>query len=123
EALLAFNLIRKGGVLISLLDALADTATALIRAGDAGVAERLWQATAPGQPGHRRAAAAAALGRLVRRNLLRPLPSDRLAALVEDETQDPYARREVLEGLGHLPAGDVPPQLVQTLRRAADVPP
>jgi hypothetical protein len=117
EALLAFNLIRKGGVLISLLDALDDTAAALIRAGDAGVAERLWQATAPGQPEHRRAAAAAALGRLLRRDLLRPLPADRLAALVEDETLDRYARRVVLESLGHLPSGEIPPPIEHVLRR------
>ena len=68
EALLGFNLIREGGVLISLLDALADTGAALIQAGDASAVGRLWQAVAPGQPGHRRAAAAAALGRLLRRN-------------------------------------------------------
>jgi hypothetical protein len=118
EALLAFNLIRKGGVLISLLDALDDTAAALILRGDASAAERLWQATAPGQPDHRRAAAAAALSRLLRRGLLHPVPADRLAALVEDETLDRYARSVVFESLGHLPSGPIPPQIEGVLRRA-----
>ncbi len=123
DALLGFNLIRKGGVLISLIDALADAAAALIRRGDGGAAERLWQATAFGQPEHRRTAAAAALGRLLRRGLLRPLPTDRLAALVEDETLDRYARREVLEGLGHLPAGEVPSRILHVLRARSAIPP
>ena len=118
EALLAFNLIRKGGVLISLLDALDETAAALIRGGDSSIGERLWQATALGQPDYRRAAAAAALGRMLRRGLLHALPADRLAALVEDETLDRYARRVVLESLGHLPSGEIPPQIDRVLRRA-----
>jgi hypothetical protein len=116
DALLGFNLIRKGGVLISLIDALADAAAALIRNGDDGAIERLWQATTSGNPEYRRTAAVAALGRLLRRGLLRPLPTDRLADLIEDETLDRYARREVLEGLGHLAAEDVPPRILQVLR-------
>jgi hypothetical protein len=123
DALLGFNLIRKGGVLISLIEALADTAALLIQSGDGGAAERLWQATVSGQPEHRRTAAAAALGRLLRRGLLRALPTDRLATIVEDETLDRYARREVLEGLGHLPAEEVPPRILHLLRRALGNPP
>ena len=49
-------------MLISLLDALDDTAAALISAGDSSAEEQLWEATASGQPEHRRAASAAALG-------------------------------------------------------------
>jgi hypothetical protein len=120
EALLGFNLIRQGGVLISLLDGLTDTAAALIQAGDASAVERLWQAAAPGQPEHRRAAAAAALGRLLRRNLLGPFPVDRVTELAEDESLDPFARRELLESLGHLPAGEALPQIEGTLRHALD---
>jgi HEAT repeat protein len=123
EALLGFNLIRQGGVLISLLDALADTVAALRQAGDASAVGRLWQAAAPGQPEHRRAAAAATLGRLLRRNLLQPLPVDRVTGLVEDESLDPYARREVLESLGHVPADEALPQIERVLRRALDHPP
>jgi hypothetical protein len=118
EALLGFTLIREGGVLISLLDALADTAAALIHTGDTGVAERLWQAAASGQPKPLRAAAAAALGRLLRRKLLRPLPEDRIVRLLQDETLDHYARRSVLEGLGHVPTEEVTPQIEAGLRRA-----
>jgi hypothetical protein len=123
EALLAFSLIGEGGVLISLPEGLADTTAALIKAGHAAAPERLWQAAAPGQPEHRRAAAAGALGRLLRRNLLHPLPVDRLVALVEDETLDRAARRDVIEGLGHLPATEVPPQIAQALRGALAAPP
>lgn len=85
EALLGFNLIREGGVLISLLDALTDTAVALTRGGDASAADWLWRAATPEESEHRRAAAAAVLGRLLRRNLLRPLPANRITDRIEDE--------------------------------------
>jgi hypothetical protein len=116
ETLLAFNLIREGGVLLRLLDALTDTATTLLQAGEDRAAEILWQAASPGQPDHRRTAAAAALGRLVRRNLLHPLPVDRLVSLIQDETLDRYAAREILDGLGYLPPDEVPSAIVQALR-------
>ena len=97
---------------------MADTSAALISAGEVGVADRLWHATSFGQPEYRRAAAAAALGRLVRRNLLRPLPVDRLIGLVEDDSLDRYARIEVLKGIGYLPAEIAPPLIVEWLRRS-----
>ena len=101
DALLAFKIIREGGVLISFLDALSDTVATLIRSGDASAVERLWWATASDQAQHRRDAAAAALGRLLRQNLLRPIPAARLVSLVEDATLDHYARRVVFVGLGY----------------------
>ena len=48
---------------------------------------------------------------------------DRLTALVEDDSLDPYARREVLESLGHIPAGEVLPQIEGVLRRSLSDPP
>lgn len=119
DALLAFKPNAEGGVLISLVDALADTVAALVRAGDSTAATgRLWEATACDQPEHRRAAATGALARLLRRNLLRPISADRLTALVEDESLDSYARREMLAALGHVPKEEVAPQILKALRRA-----
>lgn len=113
DALLDFNLVRGGGVLISLLNALTDNAIALIRAGHTSVIEELWQATGVAQPQHRRAAAAAVLGKLLRRRILEPLPAERMSALLQDQTLDRYARREILDALGY--AGTLPSDLLQTV--------
>jgi hypothetical protein len=120
EALLGFGMVREGGVLISLIDALADNAAALIRAGDTTAVEQLWQTAQAGQPEFRRTAAAAALGRLIRRRLLHPLPEARVLGLLRDGSLDAYARREVLDALGYPPPGALPAEILRTVRRFID---
>jgi hypothetical protein len=121
DSLLGFDLIRKGGVLISLFDALTDTAAALVREGNGTVLDRLWHATGPEQPAHRRAAAAAAIGRLIRRNVLQPLPLERIAGLLQDENLDGYARREILHALGYLPAGAFAAEIISAVQAFVEV--
>jgi len=123
DALLDFNLIRQGGVLISLLNALADNAKALVQTGDETAVEALWQATRQGQPQHRRDAACAVLGRLIRDGVLPPSPPGRVKDLLQDETIDPYARRVVLEALGHTGSHSLSEEIMEFIRSLARIVP
>jgi hypothetical protein len=117
QALLQFEQPGQGdGVLLSLVDALADTASTLIASGDQSVAEQLWQALDPGSPAHRRIAATAAIASLLRRQCL-PDPSyDRVWQVVQDHTLNPFARKELLDALGDVPRGSLPPRILDNLR-------
>ena len=104
HALLAFKPIREG-VLISVIEAIADTSASLIRGGKTeSFASLLEAARSSGTP-HRRAAAVASIARLLRAEIVTTLPASELIEIARDKSVDIYARRELLEATGHLPRG------------------
>ena len=119
RALLAFEPVTQTGVLLSLVEALADIASVLTRKGNTTPVEELWEATTSGNPPHRRDAAAAALAQLV---LSQDIPGDaapKIFRLARDPQLDHYARRNLLEAIGHFPRGSVPPVILDEIHQLA----
>ncbi|CAN5708997.1 hypothetical protein BH23PLA1_BH23PLA1_27790 [soil metagenome] len=119
RTLVEFGMFKEGGVLISLIDALADCAAAMIASGRLDAGGILWRSTRRDQPSHRRIAAAAALARLLRRRLLRLDCASELIDLIRDDSLDIFARREILDAAGFVGQGSPDPALVETLRMIA----
>ncbi len=119
RALLAFEPPTQGGVLLSLIDALADVARVLNGKGITSPIEELWKSTASGNPPHRRTAASAALARLVWSEEIQGDAAPEILRLVRDSQLDPYARRNLLEAIGHFARGSIPPVIVQEIRQLA----
>ena len=102
RVLVNFETVNEGNVLISLIDALADCAAAVISSGRVDAQSILWRSTRGDQPTHRRIAAAATLGRLIRRQLLRSSCVSEVLDLTRDESLHIFARRELLGAVGHV---------------------
>jgi hypothetical protein len=111
--------VKEEGVLLSLIEALADCAAAMIKSGKLDAETILWQSTAEDQPSPRRIAAAAALSRLIRRRLLQRPCVDLILDRIRDESLDVFARRDLLDASSHIGGGDQEPQLLEVLRTIA----
>jgi hypothetical protein len=102
DALLGYEAIGARGVLLSLVEALADCAAERIAAGDRDIEGTIWNAARGDQHANRRTAAVAALARLLRRRVVRPPSVGDLLAIIRDETLKTYERRELIDAIGHL---------------------
>ena len=121
DALLNFEQVRgKGGVLLSLIDALADNAESVANGGDIGVLADLWAATSTSNPLPRRTAATAAIGKLIRKRVVLPEPPTSVLSVLNDDTLDVYARREVIDALGTLLPKSVPKPVLDAILRVAN---
>jgi hypothetical protein len=119
QALLAFEPVTKGGVLLSLIKALADITAALNRKGITSPLNELWRSSAVGNPPHRRAAAAAAIAQLVASEDIKVDDAPAVLELAQDSQLDPYARRNLLEAIGRFPRGSLAPDILQEIRQLA----
>jgi hypothetical protein len=112
------------GVLLSVIDALAEIAHRFADTGDRGLILRLLEAADLTSAEHTRAAAAAALAQLVEDGVLAGNEVDRAARLAHDAGLDPYARKELLYAFASVPPEDVSPELLALARHlmASDSP-
>jgi hypothetical protein len=104
RALLAFEPIRQG-VLISVIEAIAETTWSLMRAGKFDAFASLLQIARTADAPYRRTAAAASLARLLRTGMNANIPVSVFIHIATDSSVDLYGRRELLESIGHLPSG------------------
>jgi hypothetical protein len=115
-ALAKFENVNEQGVLISLIDALAECAAAMMSSGKLDAETVLWHITEKHEAPFRRIAAAAALAKLVRDGHLRHPNSSLLRALIQDESLDIFARRELLDASGYIGGDEVDTDLIALLR-------
>jgi hypothetical protein len=120
-ALLNYTRFYTRGVLISLVDALADTVEELRREGDLWAVETLLSAARPHPDANfdRRSASGGALARLTRRMVLPELTASDVLALANDPGLHPFPRRQLLDALAHLPRGSLDPRTLDLLCRLA----
>lgn len=96
------------GVLLSAVDALAETAILTMEGGDPSPVEQLFLNAESSAREDSRGAAAAALATLLEEDTLTPPETARAAALLARPTTDPYARRELLFAFATLSPEAVP---------------
>jgi len=118
-ALMSFGAVKREGVLLSLIDALADCAAAMIDSGRSNAETVLWKAARSEELAHRRTAAAAVLAKLIRRNVIRRPSVRDLIDLIQDQSLDIYARRELIDACGHIRQGGPEIELFAALRTIA----
>ena len=119
-ALMNFATVKQEGVLLSLIEALANCAAALIDSGRSTAEEALLKTARTGELAHRRTASAAALAKLIRRNVIRrPNFNKDLIDLIQDQSLDIYARRELIDACGYMRQADRETELSATLRTIA----
>jgi hypothetical protein len=120
-ALLDYKRFHTTGVLIGLVDALADTVEALVRSGNLSALKTLLAVARP-HPGanhDQRSASGAALARLVRRKVVPDVPASEILALANDPGLHPFPRRQLLDALAYLPPGALDPGTLDLLRGVA----
>ncbi len=118
-ALMSFATFKQEGVLLSLIDALANCAAALIDSGRSTAEEALLKTARTGELAHRRTASAAALAKLIRRNVIRRPNLRDLTDLIQDQSLDIYARRELIDACGHMRQAGREAELFAALRTIA----
>lgn len=119
RALLNYEKVKESGVLLSLINALADCADALTGSDRLDAEAVLFQSTEGDQPQHLRSAAAAALAKLIRRGRLRRPSVEKILALLRDDSLDVFARRELIDASGHTGGSPPDPELVTLLSTIA----
>ncbi len=100
EALLHFQLIHNGAVLLSTIEAITDVAVSRIDAGDTDVVESVLEMTLPTIPKHNRDAAVSVFCNLCTKNLVAKTHVDRLREFVTREDINEYSRRKAMEAIG-----------------------
>jgi hypothetical protein len=108
SALLGYRQLGKG-VLLSVVEALAETAFILLEGGDRSVVEQLLLGAENTRGKGIQAAAAAALAALLKRGALSVSEMGRAVALLKQPVADSFAVRELLFALATRPPDDVPP--------------
>jgi hypothetical protein len=108
DALLGYRKLGEG-VLLSLVEAIAETARLLLKENDRSPVERLLHAAETSLQENSRGAAAAALAAILEEGDLTAAEISRVAALLSRPTTDPHARRAMLFSLAARPATEVPP--------------
>jgi len=111
------------GVLLSLIDALAETTIIMLGTGDRSFVKQLLETAEAAQRKDTRGAAAGAVAILLERGHLTPDEVIRAAALSSAPATDPYARRELLFAFAARPEVEVPPSLVRYANDLLDEPP
>jgi hypothetical protein len=111
------------GVLLSLVDALAETAEGILKTGDRSPILQLLPVAERAPEEDRRAAAAATLATLLERGYLMRDEEMRTAALVGLPTTDAYACKEILFAFAARPPEQVPVDLLDYSTDLLDHPP
>lgn len=106
-ALLGYRPVGERGVLLSAIDALADTAGALVRGGDQSPVEQLLAAAEDSPLEDSRAAAVGAVAQLLEGGVLTYAERTRAFGLLTRPTTDAHARRQLLYALSNIPLEEV----------------
>jgi hypothetical protein len=115
EALRSFGLSYQGKALQESVDALAEVAIHLVREGDTSVIDALLETATSALEERHRTAAAGALYYSAVAELLPSQCATRLAGLALDEGRSRFERSQYVAALGLLPAGALPPAVIQHL--------
>lgn len=121
DALLGYRQLGEG-VLLSLVEALAETALLLKEVGDRSAIELLLQIAETSPREDSRGAASAAVAALLEEAALNSTEIERASALLQLPETDPYARNELLLALATLSPADVPTTALEYATRALNAP-
>ncbi len=111
------------GVLVSVVEALAETALILNEAGDRSPILQLLSIAESSSSEDSRGAATAAVAEILNEGALTDAEASRAAMLLHSSSTDPYARRELLFSFTTHPTEHVPPSVFEYAQRSLSIVP